>query len=63
MQVSWKFDNRDVVVVTDAPSYGMAFDAASDFVQAAGDEYTIPLSLADGEDNDEDKYEFRVKAY
>lgn len=63
MQVSWKYDNRDAVVVTDAVSYGQAFDKASDFVQAAGDEYTIPLALADGEDREDGRYEFRVKTY
>ena len=63
MQVSWKYDNRDAVIVTDAASYGQAFDAAIDFVQAAGDEYTVSGALADGDDNDEDRYEFRVKSY
>ena len=63
MQVSWKYDNRDAVTVTDAASYGQAFDAAIDFVQAAGDEYTISCTLAAGEEKDEDRYEFRVKTY
>ena len=63
MQASWKHDNRDTVVVTAAASYGQAFDAASDFAQAAGDEYTIPLALADGEDREDGRYEFRVKTY
>lgn len=63
MKISWKHDNRDVIRVTDARSYGQAYDAAADFVQAAGDEYCISYAQAEGDDTEDGTYEFPVKTY
>lgn len=67
-QVTFKFDNKDVVVVKDAENVEQAWQAAEDFLQEETDgNYSV---VNHGEENEEGteqqkqgKYEFKVKAY
>lgn len=67
--VTWRFNNRDEVVVTDAISTQEAWDAAETFLQDFSEkdkttDYSTGLPGAEGiEETENGEYYFTVKAY